>query len=149
MAVDVKLHFACAFLFAELSEDVAKLRELLQELVRVGRSPDDRLEEERVFTLIKGPPPDLSKHETPSQEERFSRMYKDLQKQEEFTMSQAAEAQRVSEERTGLPSGGESVQRYDEACLRLTAWIQLEAKDNRSVMKLVELCKLLTRQWTI
>ena len=26
VAVDVKLHFACAFLFAELSEDVAKLR---------------------------------------------------------------------------------------------------------------------------
>ena len=59
VGVNVRIHFACGFLYTYPGEDAARLRELLQGIVRVGRDADDPLADERIFVLTSGWPPKL------------------------------------------------------------------------------------------
>ena len=59
VGVNVRIHFACGFLYTYPGEDAARLRELFQGIVRVGRDADDPLTDERIFVLISGWPPKL------------------------------------------------------------------------------------------
>ena len=47
VGVKVRVHFACCFLYTTANAHAAKLRELFQGLVRVGRDPKDPLGDER------------------------------------------------------------------------------------------------------
>ena len=59
VGVNVRIHFACSFLYTYPGENAARQRELLQGIVRVGRDADDPLTDERIFVLISGWPPKL------------------------------------------------------------------------------------------
>ena len=150
VAVNVRIHFSVAFLWCRRAEQAGRLRELFQALVRVGRDEDDPLEDIRIYTLMPGEPPDFSKFNLVSQEERYQRTLRGL-KGQSATVGECEEAARKVYERVSGGSCG-STPSLDEPMLELFAWNRLEGSDNcgdMALVKLVELCKLPTRAWPI
>ena len=60
VGVNVLLPFGVVFLHCGRGQNTAKLRELLQAIVRVGRNADAPLDDEHVYTRLAGSPPDIS-----------------------------------------------------------------------------------------
>ena len=150
VAVNVRMHFSVAFLWCRRAEQAGRLRELLQALVRVGRDEYDPLEDECIYALIPGEPPDFTTFKPKQQEVRFKKTLQDL-KGESATKTQCEHAARVCYQRV---AGGfdDPTPVLDGPLLSLLAWNRLESSDNCSNMatvKLIELCKLPTRAWPV
>ena len=153
VGVNVRIHFARSFLYTYPGEDAARLRELLQGIVRVGRDADDPLDDERIFALISGWPPKLDFDPRPQparHREILTRMTSAAaENRRAATAAQAHADARLNPE--GMPSA-EGEEDLSDPLQSLLAWNQLEAEDNASAqhaIKLVELCKLPTRAWPV
>jgi len=153
VGVNVRIHFAHCFLYTYPGEDAARLRELLQGIVRVGRDADDPLDDERIFVLISGWPPKLDFDPRP-QPARHREMLTRMTSAAAENRKAAAAAQAHADPRLnpeGMPSP-EGEEDLSNPLQSLLAWSQLEAVDNASpqhAIKLVELCKLPTRAWSV
>ena len=153
VGVNVRIHFARSFLYTYPGEDAARLRELLQGIVRVGRDADDPLDDERIFALISGWPPKLDFDPRPQparhREILTRRTSVAAENRRAATAAQAHADARLNPE--GMPSA-EGEEDLSDPLQSLLAWNQLEAEDNASAqhaIKLVELCKLPTRAWPV
>ena len=151
VGVNVRVHFACCFLYTMATAHAGKLRELFQGIVRVGRDTDDPLRDERIFTLIAGSPPSLETDPTP-QPERHAKQLAERRRKATSGAEAAAHAKREADKRVGIEGQEFSAEEstLDDAMLSLLAWNDLEAEDNaggRHVFKMMELCKLPPRAW--
>ena len=149
----MRIHFACGFLYTYPGEDAARLRELLQGIVRVGRDADDPLADERIFVLTSGWPPKLDVDPRPQparHREMLTRMTSEAaDNRRAATAAQARADARLNTEGMPPPEGEEDL---SDPLQSLLAWNKLEAEDNASAqhaIKFVELCKLPTRAWSV
>ena len=153
VGVNVRIHFARSFLYTYPGEKFARLRELLQGIVRVGRDADDPLADERIFVLISGWPPKLDFDPRP-QPARHREVLTRRTSVAAENHRAAATAQAAADARltpVGMPSP-EAEEELSDPLQSLLAWSQLEAEDNAKqhhAIKLVELCKLPTRAWSV
>jgi hypothetical protein len=153
VGVNVRSHFACSFLYTFPGEDAARLRELFQGIVRVGRDADDRLTDERIFVLISGGQAKLDFDPRP-QPARHREVLTQMTGASSENRRAAAAAKAAADARLdpeGMPSP-EAEEDLSDPLQSLMAWNQLEAADNagaRHATKLVELCKLPTRAWPV
>ena len=155
------MHFACCFLYTTANAHAAKLRELFQGLVRVGRDPKDPLgderelfvlRDERIFVLIEGKLPNLEYDPTPQPRRHAAFLWARRRKATCAAMG-AANAKRTADARCGIDGAAlnDAEVPLDEAMISLLAWNDLEAEDNAGgwhAIKMMELCKLPTREWT-
>ena len=150
VAVNVRIHFSAVFLWCRRAEQAGRLRELFQAIVRVGRDEDDPLEDEHVYTLMPGEPPDFSKFKPMAQEFRFQSKLREL-KGESATVLECERAARSVYQRMAGDFDEPSVA-LDDSMIKLLACNRLEGQDNcgdAAVVKAVELCKLPTRAWPV
>ena len=153
VGVNVRIHFARSFLYTFPGEEASRLRELFQGIVRVGRDADDPLDDERIFALISGWPPKLDFDPRP-QPARHREMLTRMTSTAAENRRAAAAAQARADARLnpeGMPSA-EAEEDLSDPLQSLLAWTELEAADNakqQHAIKLVELCKLPTRAWSV
>ena len=153
VGVNVRIHFARSFLYTFPGEDAARLRELLQGIVRVGRDADDPLDDERIFVLISGwpPKPDFDLKPQPA---RHREMLTQMTSAAAENRKAAATAQARADARltpVGMPPP-EAEENLSDPLQSLLAWNKLEAEDNagaQHAIKFVGLCKLPTRAWSV
>jgi 8-oxo-dGTP pyrophosphatase MutT (NUDIX family) len=150
VGVNVRIHFACCFLYTCASEQAPPLRVQLQGIVRVGRDEDDPLTDERIFVLIAGSAPTLDSDLVP-QPQRHRRVLNELRAAAAEGRRAASAAKASGDERLDSPvQSVASESELSDKLLSLLAWSALEKADNcgrRHAIKLVELCKLPTRAW--
>jgi hypothetical protein len=150
VAVNVRIHFSVVFLRCTKGDGVGKLRELAQAVVRAGRDEDDPLEDIHIYTLIPGDPPDFSEFKPLPQERRFGGILYELKKKSVLMAACEAEARVVYQSIGGRLDEGTPT--LSDPLLELIAWSRLEESDNAGNMflvKLIELCMLTTRDWSI
>ena len=151
VGVNVRVHFACCFLYTTASAYTGKLRELFQGVVRVGRDAGDPLRDERIFMLIHGPTPSLDSVPM-SQSRRHAAKLEERRLAAIASSKAAADAKQTADARLGIEgqefNGAEAA--LDEPMLSLFAWRDLEMEDNegeRHVVKAMALCRIYTRNW--
>ena len=148
VAVNVQIHFSVTFLWFRRAEAAGRLRELFQGLVRVARNEQDPLEDERIFMLMPGKMPDCSKAVLMrSQKQRFNDVLRDLK----GLNTTSTECDKAAEELVGGSFVPEQ-EHLGDPLLELIAWNRLEGLDNcgdRALVKVLELCKLQTRGWSV
>ena len=150
VGVDVRIHFACCFLYTCASEQAPPLRVQLQGIVRVGRDEDDPLTDKIIFVLIAGSAPTLDSDLAP-QPQRHLRVLSERHIAAAEGRRAASAAKAAGDARLDAPVqsvAGES--ELSRPLQSLLAWSALEKADNcgrQHAIKLVELCKLPTRAW--
>ena len=153
VGVNVRIHFARSFLYTFPGEKASRLRELLQGIVRVGRDADDPLDDERIFVLISGWPPKLDFDPRP-QPARHREMLTRMTSAAPENRRAAAAAQARADARLnpeGMPSA-EAEEDLSDPLQSLLAWTNSRRRTTRArqhAIKLVELCKLPTRAWSV
>ena len=150
VAVNVRIHFSVVFLQLTKSKDAGRLRDLLQAAVRVGRDDDDPLEDERIFTSVPGDVPDLTQFEPQTQQKRFHGVLYGVKGTQQTNLDCDRNAEKIYDKVSG--SSFYPTEELSEPLLRIIAWNNLEGQDNMGyafVYKLIELCKLKTRDWRV